>query len=83
MIPTATYGVLHLGSSQVPIWNMSAHPIKVPVKAHVGKVAPANQVAPAVLPTETSGRSTCSPQKGWILEALDLQGLEDLPEAEL
>ena len=43
---------------------------------------PANQVPPVVLPVETSGGSTCNAQKGWILEALDLQGLGEWPKAE-
>ena len=60
---------------------MSAHPIEVSTKAIVGKVAPANQVLPVVLWMETSEGSACGPQKGWILEALNLQGLEEWPEA--
>ena len=39
-----------------------------PCQGLVGKVTPANQVLPVVLLMETSGGSTCSPQKGWILE---------------
>ena len=35
-----------------------------------------------VLLTETSGVSTCGPHKGWILDALNLQSLEEWPEAE-
>ena len=61
---------------------MSDYPIEVPTKAIVGKVTPANQVLPVVLPVETPGLSTCSPQKGWILQKLRLQGLEEWPEAE-
>ena len=60
---------------------MSAHPIEVPTKAIVGKVAPANQVLPVVLWMKTSGGSACGPQKGWILETLNFQGLEEWPEA--
>ena len=60
---------------------MSAHPIVVPTKAVVGKVTLANQVLPVVL-TETLGESTHSLWKGWILEELNLQDLEEWPEAE-
>ena len=35
-----------------------------------------------VLPTETLEESACGPQKGWILEALNLQGLKEWPKAE-
>ena len=36
-----------------------------------------------VLPTWTSEESTSNPQKGWVLEALDLQDLREWPEPEL
>ena len=62
--------------------NLSAHPIEVPTKAIVDKVAPANQVPPVVLLMETSGSSACGPQKGWILEELNLMGLDEWPKAE-
>ena len=70
MVLTATYEELHPGSSQVSIClrNLSAHPIEVPAKMTVGKVALANWIPPVVLPMETSGSSTHGPQKGWILE---------------
>ena len=61
---------------------MSAHPIEVPAKAIVGQVAPANQVPPMALPIEALGRSTNDSQKRWFLEALNLQGLGEWPEAE-
>ena len=35
-----------------------------------------------VLLTEASGGSSCGLQKGWILEALNLQGLEEWLKAE-
>ena len=84
VVPTVTYGDLHLGSSWVPIClcNLSAHPIKIPTKMVVGQVMPANQVPPVVLPTGTSEKSISIPNKGWILEALDLQGLGEWPESE-
>ena len=84
VVPTATYGELHPGSSRVPIClrNLSAHPIEVRAKAIVGQVTPANQVPPAVLPMEASGAFTHGPQKGWILEALNLQAPEEWPDAE-
>ena len=84
MVLTATYGELHLRSSQVPIClrNLSVHAIEVPTKAIVGKVTPANWVPPMVLLMETSEGSTHNPQKGWILEELNLQGLEEWPKVE-
>ena len=48
----------------------------------VGQVVPANQIPPVVLLEETSEGSTCNPQKVWLLEALDLQGLGEWPESE-
>ena len=57
-------------------------PMEVPTKAIVFKVTPANQVLPVVLPTETSGGSHHGPRKGWILEELYLQDLEEWPDAE-
>ena len=57
-------------------------PPGVPTKAIVGKVTLAKEVLPVVLLMETLGSSACSPQKGWILEELNLQALEEWPEAE-
>ena len=76
--------MLHPGFSRVPIClrNLSAYPIEVPAKAIVGKVTPANQVPLVVLLMEASGGSTCDLQKGWILEALNVQGLGEWPDAE-
>ena len=84
MVLTARYGKLLLGSSQVPIClrDLSAHSIEVPTKVIVGKAALANHVLPVVLPMETPRESTYNPQKGWILEKLNLQGLEEWHEAE-
>ena len=48
----------------------------------VGQVAPANQVPLVVLPTRTSQESNSQPQKGCVLEALDLQGLREWPTPE-
>ena len=46
VVPIATYGELHPGSSRVPIClcNMSAHAMEIPAKMVVGQVIPANQV---------------------------------------
>ena len=55
--------------------------MEVPARAIVVKVTPANQVLWAVLPTETPGQSVHGPQKGWILEELNLQGLEEWSQA--
>ena len=83
-LPTAvvlmvTYGELHLGSSRVHIclYNVSTHTMEIPTKTVVGQVAPAKQVPPVVHPTRTSEESNHKPQKGWVLEALDLQGLHE------
>ena len=62
--------------------NLSANPIVIPAKVVVGKVTLANQVPPVALPIRTLGESTCGPQKGWILEELNLQGLEEWPKDE-
>ena len=84
VVLTVTYRELHLGSSRVPIClcNLGAHSIKIPTKTVVGQVVPANQVPPVVLPTRTSEKSDSNPQNGWVLEALNLQGLMDWPEPE-
>ena len=52
--------------------NLSAHPIVIPAKVVIGKVAPANQVPPVDLPMGTLEESACGPQKDWILEELNL-----------
>ena len=84
VVPIATYGELHPGSSRVPIClhNMSLRPVEVPAKMMVGQVTPANQVPPVVHPTRTAAETSTKPQKGWVLEALDLKGLQDWPESE-
>ena len=65
VVPTTTYGELHPGSSQVPIClrNLSGHPIVIPAKVVVGKVASTNQVPLVVLPMEASREPTHDPQK--------------------
>ena len=72
---------LHLGSSQgsICLCNLIVHSIEIPTKTVVGQVVPANQVPLVVLPAGTLGESISNPQKGWILEALDLQGLGNGP----
>ena len=84
VVLTVTYGELHLRSSQVPIClcNLSTCSVKIPTKTVVGQVLPANQVPPVALTTVSSEESISIPQKGWILEALDLQGLGEWPELE-
>ena len=79
-----TYGELHLESSRVPIClcNLRAHTVEIPTKAVVGQVAPANQVPLVAHPTRTSKEPNHKPQKGWVLEALDLQGLKEWSEPE-
>ena len=84
VVPTATYGELHPGSSRVPVClhNLSAHAIDVPTKTVVGQIVPTNQVPPVVHPTRTAAETNHPAQKGWVLEALDPQGLKEWPESE-
>ena len=84
VVPTATYGELHPGSSRVPVClhNLSAHAMEIPAKAMVGQVVPANQVPQVVHPTRTARETNNQASKGWVLEALDLQGLTEWPESE-
>ena len=84
VVPIVTYGELHPGSSRVPICldNMSPRAMEIPGKTVVGQVIPANQVAPVVHPTRTTKETTIKTPKGWVLEALDLQGLKEWPESE-
>ena len=84
VVPTVTYGELHPGSSRVPIClhNLSTHTMEIPAKAMVGQVASANQVPPVVHPTRTTKETSNKASKGWVLEALDLQGLTEWPESE-
>ena len=84
VVLTATYRELHLGSSWVPIYlcNLSTHSIEIPTRTVVGQVVPANQVPLVVLLRGTSEESNSNAQKGWVLEALDLQGLREWPKPE-
>ena len=84
VVPIATYGELHPGSSRVPIClcNMSSRAMEVPAKTVDEQVMPANQVPPVVHPTRTTKNKNANTPKGWVLEALDLQGLKEWPESE-
>ena len=84
VVPIATYAELHPGSSRVPIClhNMSTCVMEIPAKTVVGQVIPANQVPPVVHPTRTTEETIINTPKGWVLEALDLQGLKEWPESE-
>ena len=84
VVPIATYEELHPGSSRVPIClhNMSSCSMEVPAKTMVGQVMPANQVPPVVHPTRTTENKNVNTPKGWVLKALDLQGLKEWPESE-
>ena len=84
VVPIATYGELHPGSSRVPIClcNMSTPAMEIPAKMVVGQVIPANQVPLVVHPTRTTKEATINTPKGWVLEALDLQSLKEWPESE-
>ena len=81
---TGTYRELHPGSSRVPVCmhNLSTCAMEVPNKSIIGKIVPANQVPPVVHPTRTATETKYPAQKGWVLEALDLQGLTEWPESE-
>ena len=84
VVPIATYGELYPGSSRVPVClhNMSACAVEIPAKTVVGQVIPANQVPLVVHPTRTAAETATKAPKGWVLEALDLQGLKEGPESE-
>ena len=84
VVPIATYGELHPGSSRVPVClhNLSTHAMEIPAKTVVGQVFPANQVPLVVHPTRTAKETTNKVPKGWVLETLDLQGLKEWPESE-
>ena len=81
VVPTAKYGESHSTSSQVPIclWNLDACPIIIPAKVMVGKVTLTNKMSPVVLLMGTLGKPTCGHQKDWIMEELNLKGLEEWP----
>ena len=84
IVPTAMYGELHPGFSQVPVClrNLNAHPTVVPSKVIIGKVTPVNQVPLVALWMGILGESACGPQEDLILDELDLKGLEDRPKEE-
>ena len=84
VVSTATYGELHLGSSRVPLClhNLSTHAGEVPAKTITGQIVPANQVPLVVHLTRTAAETKYPAQKGWVLEALNLQGLTEWPESE-
>ena len=84
VVPIATYGELCPGSSRVPVClhNLSTHTVEIPTKTVVGQVAPANQILLVVHPTRTAKETNTQASKGWVLEALDLQGLTEWPELE-
>ena len=84
VVPIATYGELHPGSLRVPVClhNMSVYAVEIPAKTVVGQVIPANQVPPVVHLTRTAKETATKAPKGWVLEALDLQGLKEWPESE-
>ena len=49
----------------------------IPTKVVIGKVTSANKVPQVVLPTEATGEAAHDSWKDWILEELNLQGLEE------
>ena len=84
VMPIATYGELHPGSSRVPVslCNLSAHAMEIPATTVVGQVIPANQVPPVVHLTRTAKETTNKASKRWVLEALNLTGLKEWPKSE-
>ena len=84
VVPTTTYGELCPGSSRVLVClhNLSDHAVEILTKTMVVQVAPANQILPVVHPTRTAKETNNKVSKGWVLEALDLQGLTEWPESE-
>ena len=56
--------------------------MEVSTKTIIGQIVPANEVPPMVHPTRTTAETKYLAQKGWVLEALDLQGHEEWPESE-
>ena len=60
VVPIATYGELHPGSSRVPVClhNMSTHAVEIPAKTVICQVIPANQVPPVVHLTRTAEETT-------------------------
>ena len=56
--------------------------MEVPAKTIIGQIVPANQIPPVVQLTRTAAETKYPAQKGWVLEALDLQGLVQWPESE-
>ena len=84
VVPSATYGELCPGSSSVPVClhNLSACAVEIPTKTMVGQVATANQILPVGHPTRTVKETNTKESKGWVLKALDLQGLTEWSESE-
>ena len=84
VVPITTYGELCPGSSRVPVClcNLSTHAVEIPTKTVVGQIAPANQILLVVHLTRTAEETNTQAPKGWVLEALYLQGLTEWPESE-
>ena len=82
IVPAATYEELLLGSSWVFIclMNLGACPFVVPAKVIVRNVTPASQLPLVTLLTVALGGPASGYWKDWILDELNLQGLEDWPK---
>ena len=79
------HGELHLGSSRVPIClhNLSTHTMgKSPQRLWLDRLSLPNKCHLEVHQTRTPKESNHKLQKGWVLEALNLQGLQEWPESE-
>ena len=72
------WGNYTLVSSSVPVClcNLNTCAIDVPAKIIIGQIVLANWVPLVVHPTRTAAETKYPAQKGWVLEALDLQGLK-------
>ena len=77
------YQLPPMGScTQGPLRNLSAHPIESLPRPLLARSLLVIQVPGVVLLMEASRGPACGPPKGWILEALNLWGLEELPKVE-
>ena len=56
--------------------------MEVLTKTIIGQIVPANQVPLVVHPARTATETKYPAQKGWVLEALDLQGLTEWSKSE-
>ena len=87
VVPTATYGELHPGSSRVPVYlhNLSTCAIEVPTKTIMGQMVSCLPIKYLQWLTTWPGlpqRPNTQHKRDGFLVALDLQGLKEWPESE-